>query len=121
LFREQVGIIIFWKKTENSLRSNFITFYIKVDEEGENETKLIPSSNISNQPGSDSPTSTLSLPNTNKLTRKNAPPQADEKMENKKPTKSKGKKKSVPSRIGLMHCDIIKDEFWDARPGLLYM
>ncbi|KAF8813512.1 tRNAHis guanylyltransferase, partial [Phlegmacium glaucopus] len=50
----------------------------------------------------------------------------DEKIQNKQltPIKSKGKKnkhesKSVRYRIELIHCDIIKDEFWDARPGLL--
>jgi len=48
----------------------------------------------------------------------------NENIQNKKLTKSKGKKnkkesKSVRYRIERMHCDIIKDEFWDARPGLL--
>jgi len=92
--------------------------------EEEDEAKPIPSSNIGDQPGTDSP----SLPITDELIHKddNTPSQTVEKTQSNNPTKSKEKKnknksKSVRSRIELMHCDIIKDEFWDARPGLLYM
>lgn len=112
-----------------------IVSYIKVvEEERESETKLIPSTNISNQPGADPLTSTSSLPITNELTHEdntnnNIPSQPDEEIQNPKPIISKEKKKkknkteskSIRSRIQLMHCDIIKDEFWDARSGLLYM
>jgi hypothetical protein len=111
-------LFIFKKRTRNLIISN-----IKVHEE-EDEAKPIPSSNIGDQPGTDSP----SLPITDELIHKddNTPSQTVEKAQSNNSTKSKEKKnknksKSVRSRIELMHCDIIKDEFWDARPGLLYM
>lgn len=31
----------------------------------------------------------------------------------------KAKKKAPQTRIELVHCDIIKDDFWNARPGIL--
>jgi len=36
-------------------------------------------------------------------------------------SKAKGRRKQlhVPSKIVVLHCDIIKDEFWDARPGVV--
>ena len=113
---------------EKSLRTNLI-FSIKVDEEGENEVKPIPSSDINDQSGTDLLTSTSSLPITNELTHKEdgAPSQAHDEIQSNKPIESKGKKnknkktKSIRTTIELMHCDIIKDEFWDARPGLLHM
>lgn len=33
--------------------------------------------------------------------------------------KKKNKKAKPPTRVVLLHCDIIKDEFWNERPGLL--
>ena len=33
--------------------------------------------------------------------------------------KVKKKGKSPQTRIELVHCDIIKDDFWNARPGIL--
>jgi tRNA(His) guanylyltransferase len=37
-----------------------------------------------------------------------------------KPTKQKFKQnKKQSTRIDLLHCDLIKDEFWDNRPWLL--
>jgi len=109
------------------LRTNFNIFY-KIDKDGESETKFIPSNNITDQPGTDA-TSASSLPIANEANYKenNHTPslQTDERTQTKKQTKSKGKKnnknelKSIGSRIQLMHCDIIKDEFWDARPGIL--
>jgi len=36
-------------------------------------------------------------------------------------SKAKGQRKQlhVPSKIVVLHCDIIKDEFWDVRPGVV--
>lgn len=33
--------------------------------------------------------------------------------------KAKKKGKPAQTRIELVHCDIIKDDFWNARPGIL--
>lgn len=37
----------------------------------------------------------------------------------KQTKKQKQKQKQKQTRIEIVHCDIIKDEFWDARVGLL--
>ena len=122
------------KRQRTRLNStNLIISYIKVDEEeAENEIKLIPSSNQPNTDPLTSTSSSLPITNLNELTHElqddnNKTPQTDEKIQNKSKEKKKTKKnnknksKSVRLRIELMHCDIIKDEFWDARPGLLYI
>ena len=96
------------------------------------EIKHIPSSNQPNTDPLTSTSSSLPITNLNELTHElqddnNKTPQTDEKIQNKSKEKKKTKKnnknksKSVRLRIELMHCDIIKDEFWDARPGLLYI
>jgi tRNA(His) guanylyltransferase len=125
-----VNRLVLSRNRENFLRTNSNIFY-KIDKDGENETKFIPSNNITDQPGTEAPTSASSLPIADEANYKedNHTPslQTDERIQTKKPTKSKGKKnnknelKSIGSRIQLMHCDIIKDEFWDARPGILCM
>lgn len=33
--------------------------------------------------------------------------------------KTRGKPKQKSTRIELLHCDLIREEFWDTRPGLL--
>ena len=100
------------------LRANPVISYKIDEEESKNQTELISTTDT------DPPTSTSSsLPISDETTHKD-PSQTDQKIQNQKPTKSKGKNKNknaVQSRIELMHCDIIKDEFWDARPGLLCM
>lgn len=41
-----------------------------------------------------------------------------DKVERKKAKKDKKKAKAV-TRIVLLHCDVIRDDFWDERPSLL--
>jgi len=45
-------------------------------------------------------------------------------VEEKRPTEKKSKKKASknarpPTRVVLVHCDIIKDDFWNEHSGLL--
>jgi len=103
----------------NSLAARFrkgtVFFREQVDEGGgENETKPISSSNVA-----------LTIADETTDKDGGAPTQTDEKTQNKKSTKGKKIKNEsntlARSRIELMHCDIIKDEFWNARPGLLYL
>ena len=44
--------------------------------------------------------------------------QASESTSEGNGRKTKNKTKSK-TRISVLHCDIVKDEFWDARPGIL--
>ena len=94
-------------------------FRFKLDEE-ENGTRPIPATNQADtDPLTEPPPMTDEASLTDHLSS-----QMDGKKEKTNQIKSKGKKnkkesKSVRWRIELMHCDIIKDEFWDARPDLL--
>ena len=102
-----------------SLRTNYFR-YQKVDEEEKrNQTILIPPNNAI----ADTVPLTSPLVDHEATHKDCVLPSTDEKIQNKTPTKSEGKKnnesKAVRYRIELMHCDIIKDEIWDARPGLL--
>ncbi|KAF8151033.1 Thg1 C terminal domain-containing protein [Crassisporium funariophilum] len=48
-----------------------------------------------------------------------SPPTVKRNYKAKKAEKEKAKTKQPPTRIEVLHCDIIKDEFWDNRPGIL--
>lgn len=41
------------------------------------------------------------------------------KLDSKKENKRKGKARPPKSKVVVLHCDVIKDEFWEERAGLL--
>ncbi|KAJ2918134.1 hypothetical protein MD484_g2247, partial [Candolleomyces efflorescens] len=48
-----------------------------------------------------------------------SPPSEEQKKNEKKEKKGKKAKAKPPTRVVLLHCDIIKDDFWNERPLLL--
>ncbi|KAF9483190.1 hypothetical protein BDN70DRAFT_341046 [Pholiota conissans] len=46
-------------------------------------------------------------------------PASEQTLPNKPKAKKKGRQQQPLTRIEIAHCDIIKDEFWDAHAGIL--
>jgi len=115
ILHSQFGIN--YNNLDARFRKGSILFRQEVDQ---GEPKSLPSSN--DRPNTtDPPTSPLPISHETVASHQDGTPsQMDENTTTHK-TKSKGKKikNAVQLKIELMHCDIIKDEFWDARPGLL--
>jgi len=124
ILHSQFGIN--YNTVDARFRKGSVLFREQIEQEdGKDESKLIPSSDTADQLETVPLTSTSSLPIADEAIHKDASTQSrtDQKTQSIKLTKSKGKKnknesKSCRSRIELMHCDVIRDEFWDARPGL---